>query len=225
MFALAHVALLRLADRDVPASTVVRALGRFDATCVALTQGQHADMGFEKSNSVSVEAYIDMIRGKTAALLALCAELGALVAVVNDVTVNDYAQFGLNLGLAFQVIDDILGIWGDEQVTGKSVATDISTKKKTLPVLFGLSKDAALVRLYESAGALGAMETSPESPDQAFITQVVDLLNACGARQDAEKRAAAYSHAALAHLESASPQGPSGVALLELANMLLQRNS
>jgi geranylgeranyl diphosphate synthase type I len=78
MFALAHVALGRLLERGVDAATVVQALRRFDETSVRLTQGQHADMSFEKRDQVSVDEYIEMITGKTAVLLSLCAQLGAL---------------------------------------------------------------------------------------------------------------------------------------------------
>jgi geranylgeranyl diphosphate synthase type I len=112
MFAAAHLALGRLIERDVSAHIVVQAFRRFDETCIALTQGQHADMQFETRDDVQVEEYISMITGKTSVLLSLCAELGALIAGCEAETVAHYAQFGLNLGLAFQVQDDILGIWG-----------------------------------------------------------------------------------------------------------------
>ena len=81
MFALAHLSMNYLLDRDVDATTVVQALRRFDETCLpSLTQGQHADMDFETRSEVSVDEYVKMITGKTAVLLALCTELGALIA-------------------------------------------------------------------------------------------------------------------------------------------------
>ncbi len=212
MFALAHLALNRLADRDVAAPVVVQALRRFDETCVALTQGQHADMDFEKRDQVNVDEYLAMITGKTAVLISLSAELGALIAGADAATVDHYAQFGQSLGLAFQVIDDILGIWGDETRTGKSAATDISTKKKTLPVLYGLEKSAALRELYG------------EDVDGGFVETAVTLLNQSGARNYARDKAAAYSKNALAHLEAAKTNGPAAAALQQLADMLLLRD-
>ena len=214
MFALAHLALTRLAEREVLPASVVRALRRFDETCVALTAGQHADMNFELRADVQVEEYIAMITGKTAVLLSLSAELGALVAGVDEETIAHYAAFGLNLGLAFQVIDDILGIWGDESKTGKSVSTDIITKKKTLPVLYGLERDERLARLYSEI----------EVPDEAFVAQVVTYLDDAGAGTYAQDRARHYSDKALEHLHAAAPQGDAGAALRQLADMLLKRD-
>ena len=212
MFALAHLAMARLVDRDVAAPVIVQSLRRFDETCLALTQGQHFDIDFEKRDQVSVDEYLTMIGGKTAVLISLSAELGALIAGANAATIDHYAQFGRSLGLAFQVIDDILGIWGDETRTGKSAATDISTKKKTLPVLFGLAESAALRQLY--AG------------DQAddFVATAVTLLNQSGARDYARDKATTYSKNALAHLKATEAGGPAATALHQLADMLLQRD-
>lgn len=213
MFAFAHLALNRLVDRGVAAETAVHALRRFDETCVHLTQGQHADMDFERREIVKVDDYLAMIMGKTAVLLSLCTELGALIAGADTQIVEHYAQFGLNLGLAFQVIDDILGIWGDETVIGKSASTDILTKKKTLPVLYGLSQNGALRQLYQQ-----------ENTDEAFVQEAIQVLNITGARDYATERATYYSQNALQHLEEAQPAGPAYVALNQLSAMLLQRN-
>jgi geranylgeranyl diphosphate synthase type I len=213
MFALAHVALGRLLERGVDAATVVQALRHFDETSVRLTQGQHADMSFEKRDQVGVDEYIEMITGKTAVLLSLCAQLGALVASRNAETVANYATFGRDLGLAFQVIDDILGIWGDEALTGKSAATDIATKKKTLPVLYGLTQNGSLRQLYQQSEA-----------NEAFVQAVVTQLDKCGARDFANSKASTYSHSAVHHLEATNPTGPAAHALQQLTDMLLKRD-
>ena len=213
MFALAHLALNRLVDRGVAAETAVHAFRRFDETCVHLTQGQHADMDFEARDNVTVADYLAMITGKTAVLLSLSTELGALIAGTDTQTVQHYAQFGLNLGLAFQVIDDILGIWGDESVIGKSASTDILTKKKTLPVLYGLGQNETLRQLYQQ-----------ETSDETFVQQAIQNLNAAGARAFATERATFYSQTALQHLEEAQPTVPAYRALNQLSALLLQRN-
>lgn len=213
MFAFAHLALNRLVDRGVTAETAVHALRRFDETCVHLTQGQHADMHFETRDVVGVDEYLAMITGKTAVLLSLCTELGALIAGSKNDAVHHYAQFGLNLGLAFQVIDDILGIWGDEDVIGKSASTDILTKKKTLPVLYGLSQNEALRQLYKQ-----------ENTDETFVKEAIRVLNLTGAREYATERATYYSQNALQHLEEAQPSGPAFHALNQLSAILLQRD-
>lgn len=213
MFALAHLALNRLADRGVAASTIVHAFRRFDETCLALTNGQYADMSFETQEVVNVDQYLAMITGKTAVLVALCCELGALVAQASPSIVDNYANFGLNIGLAFQIHDDILGIWGDEKVTGKSAATDIITRKKTLPVLFGLENHPALAALYRS-----------ESPPPDFVPLAVEYLEVCGARHFAEEKVRYYSDKALAYLEASSQIDAPGVAMRQLSDMLLHRD-
>lgn len=213
MFAMAHLALSRLTKRNVDAAIIVEALRRFDETCLRLTQGQHADMDFEKRDEVTVDEYIEMITGKTAVLVSYAAAVGALIAGADRTAVNDYAQYGLKLGLAFQVIDDILGIWGDEVRTGKSTATDIITRKKTLPVLDGLAKSEALHRLYHTA-----------TPDNTFVTQVISLLDEVGSHDIAVSKAAEYSNSALQHLQAAQPTGEAAQALDQLTDMLLQRD-
>ena len=212
MFALSHSALYRLEEQQVDPAIVVQAARRFDETCLALTRGQYLDMDFEKREEVVVDEYIEMIGGKTAALLALCGELGALVAGANDNVVQHYASFARDLGLSFQVKDDILGIWGNEDAIGKSAATDIETRKKTLPVLYGLARNAELRSLY----------TQPENGPH-FVTRVVELLDESGAKSYANGRASDYSESAMEHLEAAGPQGEAATALNELAEILLLR--
>ncbi|MCA9932600.1 MAG: polyprenyl synthetase family protein [Ardenticatenaceae bacterium] len=213
MFAIAHLAMARLEERGVDPAIVVQALRRFDETCVQLTQGQHADMDFEKRDQVSVAEYLEMIGGKTAVLISLSTELGARIAGAAPQTNTHYNQYGLKLGLAFQVIDDILGIWGDESRTGKSAATDIITKKKTLPVLHGLEHSPDLRQLYTQS-----------DPDTAFVQQAITLLNAAGSHDYARQQAVEYSDSASHHLQAANPNGPAARALHQLTHMLLARD-
>lgn len=213
MFAMAHLALSRLAQQNVPPAVVVRALRRFDETCVALTEGQYTDMSFETRDAVDVDEYIAMITGKTAVLIALAAELGALVARADDHRIRAFADYGLNMGLAFQVQDDILGIWGDEVLTGKSAATDITTRKKTLPVLYGLSKSQQLRDLYDG-----------EESGQEFVRRAVAILDETGARRFAGDAAERYTNMAIAGLTAAQPVEPGAGALRNLTDTLLRRD-
>ncbi|MEI2611033.1 MAG: polyprenyl synthetase family protein [Candidatus Promineifilaceae bacterium] len=214
MLAYAHIAMSRLFERGVDPALVVRALRRLDETCIELTKGQHADMSFETRDDVTLDEYMPMIERKTSVLVELCAELGALIAGKDEESIHHFAGFGLNLGLAFQVIDDILGIWGDETVIGKSAATDIITRKKTIPVLYGLARHDDLRTLYQQ----------PENHN-GFVKQVIQLLDETGAREYAEKEAAAYSHNALHHLESANPLPEGYSALHDMALKLLNRQA
>ncbi len=214
MFAAAHLAMVRLLDAGVPAATVVQALRRLDETCLELTRGQFADMQFETRDNVPVDEYIEMIRGKTAVLIALCAELGALIAQQDAQTIYHYAAFARHLGLAFQVRDDILGIWGEEDVIGKSAATDIVTRKKSLPVLFGLAQSPALRQLYATANS-----------GETFVAQAIALLDESGARHYAEDQEQQHTGTALQHLRAAGMNDQSATPLYHLVRQLLGRIS
>jgi geranylgeranyl diphosphate synthase type I len=209
MFASAFDALARLTLREVPDRATVSGLRAFIQACISLTKGQQLDIWFETEVTVTVEQYLQMIAGKTAALLCASAEIGAIVAEATGEKQEHYAQFGRHIGLAFQVYDDILGIWGDEASTGKSTASDILTRKKTLPVLYGLAHSPALVDLY----------AQPEID----LERAVALLDQIGARDYAHSVARRYSEAAVAHLEAAAPTGAAGEALRALAAQLIQR--
>lgn len=215
MFALVFQSVLRLTP-DVPAAVVVQVLQRLIDACLALTEGQHLDLAFETQLNVTVDDYLTMVRGKTAALLAACTAAGALLGGADASLVEQYHRFGENLGLAFQVEDDILGIWGDERLTGKSAASDILTRKKSLPVLFGLNGP--------QAGALRQFYTAPTLTAQD-VPAVLDLLDASGARDAAAALAERYSRLALEALDAAHPHEPAAGYLHELAMRLLQRNA
>jgi len=162
MFSLAHLAFFRLPERGIQSASALRALQVFDETCLRLTEGQFLDMSFESRVDVTVDEYFAMIAGKTGALLGAAPEIGALVAGAEPEIAATYRRFGRALGRAFQLQDDVLGIWGDEMQTGKSAASDILSKKKSLPVVYALSGQAAgpeLRRLY-AGPAFG----SPEIP-------------------------------------------------------------
>jgi geranylgeranyl diphosphate synthase type I len=121
-----------------------------------MVEGQYLDIEFERRLDVTVDEYLTMVRGKTAALLAACLEIGARLATDDAAIVEAYRQLGEELGLAFQIVDDILGAWGDEAVTGKPAGNDLRRKKKTLPVVFALEQEVAtdeqpLRTLYQRA--------------------------------------------------------------------------
>lgn len=211
LFTLAYIALQRLETTSKP-EVVLGAWRIFNDTMLELTRGQHLDMRFEHQAEVSVDEYISMIRGKTSALLSACAQIGALVGSGDAETARHYAEFGLNLGIAFQIHDDILGIWGDEAVTGKSAATDIVSKKKSLPVLYGLSQSAKLAEVYQR----------PAFSD-ADVHEAVALLDAVDARGYATQLETDFYQRALAALGAAQPHGDAGKMLRGLAAWLFQR--
>jgi geranylgeranyl diphosphate synthase type I len=211
MFILAHLAMNRL-EEIVEAPVVFQADHILNQTCLRLTQGQYLDLSYEDRGDLAVEAYWPMVEGKTAALLAACTQLGALVAGAAQDIRDAYHQFGKSLGLAFQAQDDLLGIWGDAALTGKSSESDLITGKKSLPVLYGLTCGG----LFAERWMKGAIPTA-EVPDLAA------QLEEEGARGYTRKTANRLTEQALKALETARPQGEAGEALVELADQLLHR--
>lgn len=139
MFSAAFSAIEQLSN-DLPDEIAFKAAMLLSDTCLKLTTGQQADIGFQEQNSISIDQYEEMVEGKTAALLAASCQMGALVAKQNKQVQMNYGRFGETLGKAFQIYDDWLGIWGDESLTGKSASGDLVEGKKSLPVIIGLEK-------------------------------------------------------------------------------------
>jgi len=218
MFALAHLALHRLSQRGVSAERVVAAFRILDQTNLALCRGQHLDLDFENRLDVDTDAYLTMIRGKTAALLGCAGQLGALVASGDPALTDRYRRLGEGLGLAFQIQDDVLGIWGEPQVTGKPVGDDIRQHKKSLPVVYVLGRQGNSEA--ERLRAIYAQTTLSE----ADVAEAIALLEACQARAYAEELARYYLETALTELEAARPEPEAGEALRELAHFLIQRS-
>jgi len=194
MFMLARLALDRMPQRGAAADKCADINLEFDATTLKLCHGQFLDLSFESRLDVTIEEYLRMIRGKTAALVSTSAKLGAIIGTDNATLVDTFARFGENLGLAFQITDDILGIWGDPAITGKSAATDILSKKKSLPAIIGLTHP-------QHGAALREIYSQPQlSPDD--VTRVLGLLDTVEARQHTQKRADEFRAAALTALEA-----------------------
>ena len=136
LFVISNQAIMDLA-KDYPADMVVNTAHIIHNACLDLTRGQYLDIAYEKRSDLSIEDYWKMIEGKTAALLSACTQVGALLGGADKQTVEQYRIFGRDLGLAFQVQDDILGIWGNEALTGKSAASDLVDGKNSLPIFTG----------------------------------------------------------------------------------------
>ncbi len=212
LFAIAYRALLGLRATGVGPERVLEAQARFTETAIHLTEGQCLDIAFETQAVVDEATYLRMVGGKTAALLGLCCELGALIPGAAADRVEAARAFGYNLGMSFQMQDDMLGLWGDPAQTGKPVGADLRQRKKTLPILHGLAHSAAFRALMESL-ELGEGE----------IAQGQALLETSGSRAYTEARAAAYHELAHVALAQSGGSGPAQAALYTLAQSLVGR--
>lgn len=181
---------------------------------IRLTEGQYLDIAFESRPDISSDEYWNMIEGKTAFLLGACAQLGAVCANVLDQRSGTMFDFGRYLGLAYQVKDDLLGIWGNEQITGKSASSDLLEHKKTLPVLYGLERDPSFRTLWVE-----------DRFDPERLSQAMSRLEICGAREDSERIAAELTQKALDSLQLVFLDSPTRDPLLNLAQVLLGRQT
>jgi geranylgeranyl diphosphate synthase type I len=215
MFTLAFAAIQRLTQRGVNSRATLVALDRFTQTCLALTEGQHLDMSFEARPVVGVDEYMRMIQGKTAALVGASVAIGARIGGATQQQETDLLQFGQALGLAFQIQDDILGIWGNPEVTGKAAGNDILRRKKSLPLLHALNHP-------EVSDKMQAAFAMPVHEDH--LPGIMDLLDRAGTRHFAESHVVNQTALALQALESAlGPQGHTSM-LRSLAEGLLNRS-
>ncbi len=212
LFAQAFVVMAPLQETFDPARAL-EAMQVLAQACVALVQGQVLDLAFETRDDVTVDEYMTMIRGKTGALLAAASEIGALLAGASAEQRAAFRRFGETLGLAFQVWDDYLGVWGDPDKTGKSVADDLIAGKKTLPVLYGLQHPESEFARRWRAGNI----TPQEAP------HVAQALADTGAKDFVQAQAERLTREALEALEQAQPLALPGAALKELAQELLGR--
>jgi geranylgeranyl diphosphate synthase, type I len=214
MFALAYGALQGLARRGLAAETTLTALHRFTQACLALTEGQYLDMSFEERSDVTVAEYLRMIQGKTAALVGTSLAIGALVGGAGPEPIAALQRFGEELGLAFQIQDDILGIWGDPEVTGKPAGNDLLRRKKSLPLLYALNHD----RVGEEFATLFSA-----SPGPGQLERALTLLEQARARPYTEALMDKHHQAGVAALYQAIGPRAADSALLALAESLQRR--
>ncbi len=180
--------------------------------CLSLTEGQFLDLTFEKKERVSLEEYMEMIKRKTAALIAASTQLGAIIATEDRKIIESFRRFGEKLGIAFQVQDDILGLWGEEAVTGKPVADDLRQRKKTLPIIYAMEKEPRLFSIM----------TRVKWGEEEFA-EALELVNQSGAKEFAQAQAYRFCEEALRELASLRYDSEAIHALKELASFIVGR--
>jgi geranylgeranyl diphosphate synthase type I len=217
MFTLAYLALLKLKEKGITDEKVASSTGMLSLACLELCEGQYLDIEYENRLNITTKDYLDMAAKKTAALFAVSSSLGAYLGTKDSKLADFFHLFGKELGISYQIYDDILGIWGTEKSIGKSVS-DIYQRKKTLPVVYGLQNSEGetrkrLEKLYS--------QKSIEGEDIAEITKILDQL---GARDYAENLAEQNYRKALGYLEATGLDISRQAPLKEIASFLINRD-
>ncbi|MET8944847.1 family 2 encapsulin nanocompartment cargo protein polyprenyl transferase [Streptomyces sp. NPDC004542] len=218
--ALQALALRLLAADPHPASG--EAAARLADCVVELCAGQHADTAMEKRapGEVTLDEVLGMAEAKTGALLGCACALGALYAGATAEDVAALDAFGRQAGLAFQLIDDIIGIWGDPELTGKPAGADLAARKKSLPVV------AALTSGTPSAAELAELYGKPhEEGDTDGIARTARAVERAGGRDWAQAQAADRMARAMQELARAVPDPEAAGGLLALAEFVTRRSS
>ncbi len=184
-----------------------------------LIRGQVQDLAFERRQRVTLDECLDMAAAKTGALLSASAAIGAVLAGAPEATVGALATFGAQLGVAFQLVDDELGIWGDPEVTGKPVFSDLRSRKKSLPVAYTMARGGA------AGMELAAWLAAPGEPDDAALRRAADLVAAGGGRDWAASEANRRMELGVRALGAVEIPGPAREELVALGCFIVNREA
>lgn len=189
MFAISFLEILDSQLVGLPVDLVARSVRVLADAAKKVAEGQAYDMLFEKTWDVSPSDYLNMIYLKTSALIEASAKLGAIAAKAKDEVIETMGDYGRLVGLAFQIRDDILGVFGDPSKTGKPVYNDLRRGKKTLLVIYAASKSQEARQLLS--------EIFSGNADEDKLRRAAELIKETGALQYAESLAASYSQLAI----------------------------
>ena len=190
---------------QAPARDLPRVLDAFTRMALEICEGQQYDMEFERRTEVTAEEYLEMIRLKTAVLLATALRIGAWIGGAGDGDADRLYDFGINLGLAFQLKDDLLDVYGDERTFGKKIGGDISCNKKTYLLI-------------------QARRLATDVPSHGKIEAVTALYDRLGVRRICEDKMEQYYRQAVASLDNVSVSDDKKQELRKLAGKLMLRN-
>jgi geranylgeranyl diphosphate synthase type I len=211
-------AILALANLEILTTNgseevVLSATNCLQKATFALTSGQYLDLAYEKTKSIRLTEYWKMVEGKTGALFSACFELGALLAGKRNNELERFALLGKQIGMAFQVQDDFLGIWGDDQETGKSSENDLVSRKKTYPILYALEKLPGFRREWISRDQLTASD----------IQRLKNLLVQGGVKEQTKNKACSLYETAMTSYSGLFENSESSEALTGIIKGLFQR--
>lgn len=217
MLVLSELALLRATSHGVDPSLVLTLIRVMNRAFLAVAEGQHLDLSLEGNPDVTREQYEAIVQRKTAALIGAAAHLGALSGGARSERAEHFRRFGSALGVAFQIQDDILGIWGDPTEVGKGQAGDVYGRKVTLPVIIALERAnprvAVRIRRVYRSGSITAED----------VEEIIQHLSDLGGREAAEAEVQREVALATEELEKAQPESGAATDLWIVAQSLIGR--
>lgn len=216
LLAIAHLSLADAVSTGLSAEAAVRASTLLSERTLEMVEGQVMDIEFEGRTDVSLEEYLAMISRKTGALFDASLALGAIAGGAALNVIEALGRCGRSLGIAFQVRDDMLGVWGAEQRTGKPIAADIRRRKKSLPVLYTLANSDDPERIEAIYGRVTVSEED--------VRYVLRAMDAAGAQSYCAEVAALHRDAALGELARAGLTGGRADEIRQTAEFLLERD-
>jgi len=219
LFAAGHMMLHRGLDAGLSPSAVLKLSQELHSTTLRIVEGQALDLGFEERPDVEPAEYLTMIGGKSAAIIRYACFAGATVAGATPEVVEHLAEFGHSTGMAFQIRDDLLGVWQTSDETGKPEADDIRRRKKSLPVL--LLRDRLSDRDWE---AVTEMYRQDEL-DPGQVQHVLNLMERYEIRPLVQQQVERWHDLAVAHLEAAIPDHDARADLFALTEALVDRRA
>ena len=193
-------------------------LATFTDTAIEINEGQQYDVDFETRDDVREEEYLEMIRLKTSVLLACAVKIGALMAGAPKEDVENIYQFGVNMGLAFQLQDDFLDVYGDEKVFGKAIGGDITSNKKTYMLINALQKAEG-----EDKATLQRWIDAKEVDRQEKVAAVTAIYNKVGIDKMAKAKMEEYYALATKALDAINVPEERKAALREYAAKMMKR--
>ena len=211
--------MLTIATQYIARSTNWQVMDLFNTTAIEIYEGQQWDMDFEQRNDVTVDEYINMIRLKTSVLLGCALKTGALLADSDDQDAQLLYQAGVNMGLAFQLRDDVLDVWGDPKTFGKEIGGDIMQNKKT----FLLINTMLLAKGDDADELQHWLNTSNASRDDK-VAGVTALYERLGVRELAEKAITHYNNLAVNAFNQVKMSDDDKQTFIALTNRLAGRN-
>ncbi len=216
MHVLANLAAIRLRELNITDRKIVDVLEVLNNTIIELCEGQHLDMSYEEKLDITTDMYLEMISKKTAALTNAATLMGAILATNDEKLIERLGQFGRKIGVAFQIVDDLIGIWEKAEHTGKPKASDIMNRKKTLPVIYAFQKASK-----EDKEKL--TEIYSRTLDEGDVEEVLNILEGVKAQEYSQGMARDLEREALRALDDTGIENEAMEKLRDLSKFLVRR--